>query len=442
MSKTFPRTFLSLNRYFSTKKSYKRLQNELKTLPIFDYDSSGKDRNRVFVWGNVKSGALGVKYTKQKNLIDTIRVPKRLGFAERHNVISVTSGFGFTIYAVDSKDNLKIYGNGLNTDSQLGLHLNEQKNPLEVIFFPQPISLPIKNDTKILKISAGRGHVAVLTNEGLFLFGNNSYGQCGRKIIENEDYFNSQHINRINKINNERIKDVYCGQDHTIILSETGKVYSCGWGADGQTGLGHYNITYNFTQVNGDIKNEYITKISCRSDFVMALNEKGDVFGWGNTEYGQLITPGNEQQVANPTYIVSTKNLGKIKDVATSGTSCMILNDSGDVFVWGYGILGTGPLVQHSEVPLLIPQTLFGRNDFNPTTEVIKIECGLSHSGVITNSGDLYVWGRNREGCLGLGHLDDQYFPLKVALGGEVKSVSCGLDHTVALCESFLSNKS
>jgi alpha-tubulin suppressor-like RCC1 family protein len=32
--------------------------------------------------------------------------------------------------------------------------------------------------------------------------------------------------------------------------------------------------------------------------------------------------------------------------VATTGTACMILNDSGQVFVWGYGILGKGPKVK------------------------------------------------------------------------------------------------
>ena len=29
---------------------------------------------------------------------------------------------------------------------------------------------------------------------------------------------------------------VACGQDHSLFLTETGKVYACGWGADGQTG--------------------------------------------------------------------------------------------------------------------------------------------------------------------------------------------------------------
>ena len=37
-----------------------------------------------------------------------------------------------------------------------------------------------------------------------------------------------------------RAKIVYpqlaCGMDHTLLLSDEGEVFSCGWGADGQTG--------------------------------------------------------------------------------------------------------------------------------------------------------------------------------------------------------------
>lgn len=31
---------------------------------------------------------------------------------------------------------------------------------------------------------------------------------------------------------------VVCGQDHSLFLTDKGEVYSCGWGADGQTGRG------------------------------------------------------------------------------------------------------------------------------------------------------------------------------------------------------------
>lgn len=84
------------------------------------------------------------------------------------------------------------------------------------------------------------------------------------------------------------------------------------------------------------------------------------------------------------------------------------------MFVWGYGILGKGPIVEHSAEPTEIPASLFGRNEFNPDSKVVSIYGGLSQFAAITDTGDLYIWGRNRHGSLGLGHLKNQFFPIKV----------------------------
>lgn len=84
------------------------------------------------------------------------------------------------------------------------------------------------------------------------------------------------------------------------------------------------------------------------------------------------------------------------------------------VYVWGFGLLGVGPKVQQSTEPIQIPPQLFGLNEFSPKNYVSSVECGLSHLAAITTDGDLYIWGRNREACLGLGTTNDQHFPLKV----------------------------
>lgn len=61
---------------------------------------------------------------------------------------------------------------------------------------------------------------------------------------------------------------------------------------------------------------------------------------------------------------------------------------------------------------------------------------GNSHMGVVTNKHDVYMWGRNRYGCLGIGTEKDQFFPLKVAVGALCLKLSCGVDHTLAYCKA------
>lgn len=59
-----------------------------------------------------------------------------------------------------------------------------------------------------------------------------------------------------------------------VALTERGRVYSCGWGADGQTGLEHFKTYSKLTRLLGDIENEKIVKVSSVCDFVLAMNSK------------------------------------------------------------------------------------------------------------------------------------------------------------------------
>lgn len=106
--------------------------------------------------------------------------------------------------------------------------------------------------------------------------------------------------------------------------------------------------------------------------------------------------------------------MGKVAQAAAGGTTCAVLNTEGQVFVWGYGILGMGPKIQRHLKPTLLPKPLFGYNEFNETVKVETISSSLTHFAAINSNGDLYMWGHNKHGCLGLGIKYDQFFPLRV----------------------------
>lgn len=54
--------------------------------------------------------------------------------------------------------------------------------------------------------------------------------------------------------------------------------------------------------------------------------DKGEVFGWGNSEYGQLPCTEDNQQINKPRYVECTKGLGRIVDIASGGSICLVLN--------------------------------------------------------------------------------------------------------------------
>ncbi|XP_014288532.1 RCC1-like G exchanging factor-like protein [Halyomorpha halys] len=394
-----------------------------------------KNHYRLYAFGLSEHGALGLHENGHKKVKKFVLKPVRHSFAEQKPVTNVAAGYGFTAFSLISHDTTKIYGCGINTDFQIGYHLSAQQVPLEIILKPVPVNIGLKDaDTMIVGLSAGRAHLAVVTDkEGVFLLGANNYGQCAREVIPDDKLQGSCIVNRIPCLGNEPICDVVCGQDHTLFLTNQGKVWSCGWGADGQTGLVHTDPTSKPAQVRGEIENEKIIKIAARSDTVLALNCNGEVFGWGSSEYGQLSDSKDVQQINCPIKLKKLNCMGKVIDIAAGGSFCAALSMTGDVFVWGYGILGCGPELQKSPDPVMIPRTLFGCNVYQPDVRVCSIYCGLSHLAAINNCNHLYIWGRNRYGCLGIGHGRDQYFPYKVAFSALARKVSCGLDHTMVL---------
>ena len=58
----------------------------------------------------------------------------------------------------------------------------------------------------------------------------------------------------------------------------------------------------------------------------LKLLDKGGVFGWGNSEYNQLNLATSEMQLHTPRHLPLSSIYGKIVDIATTGTSCLILN--------------------------------------------------------------------------------------------------------------------
>lgn len=56
----------------------------------------------------------------------------------------------------------------------------------------------------------------------------------------------------------------------------------------------------------------------------ISITDKGKVYGWGSSEYGQLPVKNNCQ--INIATELDTRKLGHIVDIAAGGSFCMALN--------------------------------------------------------------------------------------------------------------------
>uniref|UniRef100_A0A5K3EY34 RCC1-like G exchanging factor-like protein n=1 Tax=Mesocestoides corti TaxID=53468 RepID=A0A5K3EY34_MESCO len=393
------------------------------------------------------------------------------------DVNSVSCGFGFTLFN-GSHHKLKraIYGCGINSDGQLGHQTDHLHGPIsegvQVDLVPEPrvLQIPQTSTMSPRLMSCGRAHSLVvyqdveLNRPILFSLGNNTFGQCAREIIEGEVFTSeSAQVTKVAVPDDlTSIRQVECGQDHSLVLTDDGRVFSAGLGTDGQTGLGVTKCVDRLTQVRGCIEGFRIRHISSRGDTVLALTECGRLFAWGNNEYGQIWPVTDEVQVLEPVelpiyeYVGANISafpegftIGKIKRVAAAGSICGVLDEHGHVLVWGFGCLGLGPQVLQTPAPALIPPALFTPALPSSDNRLVDLVPGLHHFIVQSKNGLLWSWGAPRGGlaCLGLGRVSNkgvdkavknaQTYPVPLSLPAEAVSVACGVDHTVVLAKSF-----
>jgi alpha-tubulin suppressor-like RCC1 family protein len=102
------------------------------------------------------------------------------------------------------------------------------------------------------------------------------------------------------------------------------------------------------------------------------------------------------------------------------------------VYSWGgngNGQLGIGHLEEAHHTPVLV--------SFPKGEEIIKIACGLYFSAALSSSGSLFTWGSKDEGCLALGQIrTDVLSPTRVPpLPSPIVNFSCGRFHMAAVTE-------
>ncbi|XP_068797623.1 E3 ISG15--protein ligase HERC5 isoform X2 [Struthio camelus] len=126
------------------------------------------------------------------------------------------------------------------------------------------------------------------------------------------------------------------------------------------------------------------------------------------------------------------KELGNrhIVQIACGDHHSMALSREGELFAWGqntHGQLGVGAQVAHTPEPQLV-EGLKG-------IALAQIAAGGAHSLAVSLSGAVYSWGKNDFGQLGLGHTEDRDRPSYIRALEHWKTVfiSCGADHTAVL---------
>ncbi|KAG1672307.1 Secretion-regulating guanine nucleotide exchange factor [Nymphon striatum] len=230
----------------------------------------------------------------------------------------------------------------------------------------------------------------------VMLSGANTYGQLGHG--HTTDLIKPTEMRAIESIDFLTVKRITGGGGHTIILTNQGEIYSCGWNNKGQLGIGISCSQLETFHVLKNSLNVNYVHVCCGWDFTLAISDSKKLHAWGSNEFKQL---GIINVMNSPVSVVVEGLKAKnIIDIAAGLRHGLALTDDSEIWSWGTG--------RHGELGLtdadgnIIKQSAFPQKVSALENKKIKsIVCGANHSAALTFDGVLYVWGRNNKGQLG-----------------------------------------
>ncbi|KAK7575872.1 hypothetical protein V9T40_012158 [Parthenolecanium corni] len=176
---------------------------------------------------------------------------------------------------------------------------------------------------------------------------------------------------------------VACGLNHTLVLLSDGKVYAWGSNFFGQ---------YRDRRYSADESEPYkvfltpVIEVSCGSNFSVVLSTSGIVYSGGRNDKGQLGINRTDDSVAFPNEVDCLRNT-RIEKIACGCNHVLALSTNGELFTWGcnnYGQLGMGFAGNSKKI---FPYKLDSSLRFK------EIAALGNFSAAVTITGDVKVWG-------------------------------------------------
>jgi alpha-tubulin suppressor-like RCC1 family protein len=385
----------------------------------------------------------------------------------------------YLAFGIRSADK-SLWGWGQDQDASLGIGENANAVYPNYVNYRTPQLLNNSNTWKT--VSAGSYHGNAIDTEGK-LWG---WGYADTNYDANG--FNTEIYTPTQVGTDSNWEMVSCGTINTYLIKDDGTLWVMGHNSSGSSGLGDNPTEDGIVQIGTDSD---WTHISSYNYSAIAIKNNGKMYVWGQNNNGNLgFDVSTTQSISTPTQIPGTENINFIH--ADMGRRHGLAADiDGNFYGWGEnlsGQLGNGEINTFEEFQLIETggittsyvsaagrtsgfitnngsMRMFGSNDTgqlgygedavtNPNTPIvvnlgedlenatiIKYNSSSIAQGVLTDDGQLWVWGDNQYGRLGLGNGDrrkENYFPNKI---GEMSDVWTDFSHSGSNLYAVKDNK-
>jgi alpha-tubulin suppressor-like RCC1 family protein len=405
----------------------------------------------VWTWGYNGNGQLGLGDTATRYV--PTRVP---GLSQ---VIGISAGYYHSV-ALKADGSVVAWGN--NGNGQLGL--GDTADRLS------PTTVPGLGS--IAQIAAGGSHTLAVNRPGgrLFAWGSNWAGQVGNAT-------NTDALSPVSIIGSG-VRSIAGGGSHSLAIMADGTMRAWGDDSSGQLGDDAPLVSKNVPVPVSGISDAF--QVSAGWLHTLLLRSNGQVWSWGNDQYGQLgngdaltanlalptntgylgwrVTAGYRHSLlwwyGGATYIAGDNTYGQcLVDPAGTpsrssftyvtnhqarpqamvggiGLHTVMIKADGSLLGWGYNGLGglgngTTATVQSTAVEPIVGWSL---------DHPVAVDAGTRHSVMLKADGTVWTWGADDQGQLGDdAALGNKASPVQVSGLTNVIEIAAGGYHTLAL---------
>jgi hypothetical protein len=245
---------------------------------------------------------------------------------------------------------------------------------------------------------------AILTRDGkLYTVGANGAGQLGRNGTSDDEKRGLVSFSG-------KIKDVSVGFDHMLVLDENGVLWGVGNNSYGQIRASGSSST-SFVRVA-----DHVVTMSAGRRSTLYINENACLYGLGDNRWNKMLA-GAGDRLTEPTLLRSDA-----VTVSSGEHECLVVTESGDLYYAGWRDLGSF--------------SQGGGNNPSFRQLMSGVETASVYFGdvaILSESGDVYVYGLNNGGAIGSAVTGGT--PRKLNVGDGVIAVAAGHNFTAYLYE-------
>jgi inhibitor of Bruton tyrosine kinase len=137
---------------------------------------------------------------------------------------------------------------------------------------------------------------------------------------------------------------VAAASHHTLVVTKNGHLYACGLGNGGRLGLGdeHTQHCPLPRRVLGPLQRRHVVNVAAAENHSLCVTKEGTVFSWGSNRFGQLGDSAFTVSAGSRSFPRRVEDLKQCPCVAVAAGErhSVALSRKGEVYVWGDNTCG------------------------------------------------------------------------------------------------------